>query len=120
MGISIDASVYAVADIKATVQRLATRNTDNHPVNETLDSILPLFGAVVEKNFVIVYNEAWDDYNPAFEFENFLVRLYGVPDEERWGAHFPAKSLHEVTGGANADDVAYTLDIELPDEDDDE
>ena len=115
MGVSINASVYRTKDVIAQVERFNQR-TDVEPPAVLLAKIMPEFGAVIGKRFVLIWNEYYDEYNPASEFLDFITRYYGVNEDD----FFWLGGGIDVPGGANADEVAYEVGIDLPEGEDDE
>ena len=110
MGVNINASVYRTKDVIAQVERFNQR-TDVEPPAVLLAKIMPEFGAVIGKRFVLIWNEYYDEYNPASEFLDFITRYYGASEDD----DFWLEGGATVTGGANADEVASELGINLPD-----
>ena len=104
MSVSIDAGVYDYNKLVTIIEEKVPLALD---VREMLDAIIPEFGFFVPGgNFVLIYNEYYDESNPHHEFFYFINRYYGL-DDEIYMYDF------SIPGGANADDVAYDLGVEL-------
>lgn len=106
MGMSIDIDVFDVEDLKQQLKDIK-RTPDLMSPDELLDKIMPEFGIVEHGLFIVQTADYWDDYCPYYEFISFLERYYqvGSVDLNRLAWRYE---------GANADDVAYGLKIDLP------
>ena len=84
---------------------------------EVLEKAMEHFGAVKDDMFLIANIEAWDDYNAYYEFMSFCDRYFGLKNFKftAYEAVDKAKVI-SVQNGANAEDVASELDVELPEE----
>ena len=109
MGLTIDGGIYSRQHAIEEIDEKIGDIGDKLSPTDLLDKIIPRFGWVVDDDrFVIIWNEYYEDYNPGTEFLSFISRYYGIEDlwiDHKW-----------ITGGACADDVAYELGIDLPEE----
>ena len=106
MGISIDAGVYDYNKLVTIIEDAVPLAVD---VREMLDAIIPEFGVFVPGgDFVLIHNEYYDGYNPHHEFFEFINRYYGLSEEDEIYMYD-----FSIPGGANADDVADDLGVEL-------
>lgn len=109
MGLSIDGGIYSRQNAINEINEKIGDISDKLPPADLLDEIIPRFGWVADDDqFVIIWNEYYEGYNPGTEFLSFISRYYGI--EDLWIDH------DLIVGGACADDVAYELGIELPEE----
>jgi hypothetical protein len=108
MSMSFDAYIVSIPKMKELLAGYGVPDTS------LLDKALPKFGEVENDTMLLMNVEYWDEYNSYFELMRFIEGIYGIKTgyEVVSGAE-----LRKVTHGANADEVAEELGVELPDED---
>lgn len=111
MGMSIDMSVLKIDKLKESLTKEVEVKDNRLNPSDLLDKILPKFGIVQDGLFIVQTADYWDDYCPSYQFHSFLERYYQVGDLYSAINDSRVAWLYE---GANADDVASELDIELP------
>lgn len=137
MGVSIDASIYDIPSAAVHMQQFLYKHAEHRRPEATMDpkdfilTVGPDFGVILDDKFVMVYNEYYEWYNPASNF-NQAVNMYyfGTTDlHSLMGTYddcFPWLNGHTVKGGAEPLDreSALSLGLDYPeadlyDEDDD-
>jgi hypothetical protein len=115
MGVSIHGSAYVLADVVDQIDKYVKENggyRDNAlSAYDFLHKVAPEFGAIIDSHFVTVYNEYYEDYNPAYEFTKAVSTYYFpyVDIDEDFDKSFDLKNSIYFSGGASADEVLDDL-----------
>lgn len=104
MGVSIHGSAYDVASLLNEIEAwVGDLPPGKIPVREFVRALLPHFGLVENGKFYTVWNEYYEEYNPAYEFGKAIAVYYrGVEDEYD---EFYSSSYQMYSSGANAVEV---------------
>ena len=119
MGMSIDIHMFDIEKLKEAARKTVTVKEGLLPVDELIDKALPKFGIVHDNYFVVQTADYWDDYCPWYEVNRFFESYYG----DYWDDAFDKAQVAWTYDGANADEIADELGIELgthPDDEDEE
>lgn len=116
MGMSIEIHVIDIEKLKkASTKKIKVTEGKMSP-SELIDKALPHFGIVHAGLFTVQTADYWDDYCPWYQLQNFFDRYYFTDFYDI----FREAQVAWYYDGANADDVASVLDIELGPHPDDE
>lgn len=113
MSTSVDFHIQNIALLLGEIQKQAEEKSvpleGKFTFDELVEKVLPKFGIVDGGMLYLISNEHAGDYNPAWQLNEFIGRHYGL-------GYFYASSYKFGISHANADDVAYDLKIDLPEE----
>lgn len=119
MGMSIDIHMFSIDKLKEAARSVKI-DKDLLSTDELIDKALPKFGIVHDGYFIVQTADYWDDYCPWYQVNDFFDRYYQTDFYDI----FDKAKVAWIYDGANADDVASELDLELgrhpDDEDEDE
>lgn len=118
MGILINGEKFSVSDLVNDLEARIGEPAGKLAPKELLDKVMPAFGVVHEGYFFTVWNEYYEEGNPAWEFTKLVALYYGLVDtcgDRSWSPEYESYSY-----GSNAYDVAESLGIELGEEYEDE
>lgn len=123
MGISIDLHVYPRATLERDIEKFVVQEGGFRegavPPERFLSLVGNHFGELTADEFYVIWNEYYEDYNPASNFLQAVQQYYfpdrephAVADEEykqRTGREyyddFYPNNYQTYSGGANADEV---------------
>ena len=121
MGMSIDMSVHKIDKMKEDLAKAVKLKPGQLEPAELLDKILPEFGIVQDGLFIVQTADYWDDYCPSYQFHRFIESYYQDGDLY---SDINSSRVAWLYEGANAEEIASELNIELPahpyDEEDEE
>lgn len=119
MGVSINLHVYdkdrLVTEIDEYVKKEGGYREGAHRADSFLTLVADSFGLLTPTQFLVVWNEYYEDYNPASNFLNAVDKYYFPERNEDnaldggWWESFWADSYSTCSGGANADEVLGDL-----------
>jgi hypothetical protein len=116
MGLSFDIHVYDLRKLGESLTNAYHVEEGQLRPLELLEKVRPLFGVTFDSKIFVMQNvEYWEDYSPWSEFIDLFDRYYG--SDEGYAALLAAEVLWHYTG-ANADEVAEEIGIELPEAED--
>jgi len=116
MGMSIDIHVIDIEKLKKAATKKLKISEGQLTPSELIDKALPKFGIVHDGMFTVQTADYWDDYCPWYQVNDFFDRYYHTDFYDI----FSEAQVAWFYEGANADDVASELDIELPPHPDEE
>lgn len=109
MGCSINLHVYPVAsllkDIEEFVEESGGRREGALPPREFFSKVADQFGEVADGKFYVVWNEYYEDYNPAINFLK-IIQEYYFPNQD---TDFWADDYETISEGANAHEILSDL-----------
>lgn len=111
MSMSIDINVIDINLLKKEMKKIVKPKDDKLDIDTLIDRVLPEFGIVYNGLFIVQTADYWDDYCSSYQCTEFFERYYQI--EELYDVFSKARVAWRYEG-ANADDVADTLNIELP------
>ena len=76
------------------------------------EKILISFGEKIDDTYLLLQNEAWEDYNSYYSVAEFIDRYFGIEDS----FSVICGSMREATCNVSVSEVEYELKIELPEE----
>lgn len=120
MGVSIHGEAYNVFDVISQivehVENNGGRRENSLPPGEFFAKVAPSFGLIIGDTFVTVWNEYYDDYNPASELLSAVDDYYfpnheelGKQSERGYWDRFWLDGGKSFGGGANALEVLGDL-----------
>jgi len=102
MGVSINTHIYVynqlVHDIRELVSEEPDRMPEGRSLDEFLQKVLPKFGNRFDGYFVTIWNEYYEDYNPASELMQAVGLYFNLSDV--WLGNYKTG-----VGGANAYEI---------------
>lgn len=117
MGVSIHGTILDLQKLADTLrERLSETAADTKFLepSQFLATVAPFFGHVEGNTFYTIWNEYYDDYNPASNFMEIIERYYGL-EGRGFDIVTSAEIVDYIGEGVNAEDIAEQLGIELID-----
>lgn len=107
MGVSINLHVYDVPLLLADMDKYVADNGGLRegalPPRQFFDKIAEYFGPVVDGKFYVIWNEYYEEYNPASNFLSIVDRYYFPEDEDDWD--FWSSAYSTESEGVSAKEV---------------
>ena len=116
MGMSIDIDVVDIEKFNKLADSIVVVSDGKLKPSELSEKAFPKFGIVINGLFVCQTSDYWDDYCPWYQVQKFFDRYYCVDTYKVFSGARVAWRYE----GANADEVADELEIELPEEEEEE
>lgn len=111
MGVSINAHVYDVKELVQNIEHTKTKATDLTP-GQFLEKVAPEYGAILGDKFVVIWNDYFDEYNPAVKFLNIVGRYFGIED-------FWSSSYDRIEGAVEDESIYEQLGLDPYEDDED-